>query len=154
MIRIIKNYNFEVLPFEISSDIVNFVLEEGEWGYIDYDGTSNQLIFACFADGAKPTPDQVPLTFPIIRGSAYFGKKTPGENQPAAPIDRVAVLERKRGLIIETDKFTGTIVKGDKLTIVGVANKGGLLAKAGTADGVVGICLGVTPVNTIIVELT
>lgn len=153
MIRVLKNYNFEILPFQISSDIVNHALAEGEWGIISYDPTGREIVFTCKGNGQTLTPDEAYLAYPIIRGSDWFLKQPSVEAISAIPINSVAVLEKKPGLIIETDKYTGTISSGNKLTVVGVANKGGVLKTAGSGDGIVGICLGVTDLGTIIVRL-
>lgn len=152
MIRVVKNYNFEILPFMLSSEFANYVLSEGEWGYIEYDATSGQLVFKCLANGAVPGDPQGHLCYPIIRGSDWFLKQT-ALAFDAMPPNAVACLEKKPGLIIETDKFTGTINPNNKLTIVGQENKGAIFKVAGPNEFVIGICLARTVQNTIIVRL-
>ena len=149
MIQILKNYSFELLPFKVHTDFLEYTLEEGEWGIVEVNPDTGELEFKCLDPDTKITAEQAVVAHLIVRGSNWYAK----DPNWVEPGNYVSTLEKKRGLYLKTDKYLNVTGPTD-LTLIGQANKGAVFTPATAGDPVIARCLAKLTTGEIIVILT
>ena len=146
MIRLLKNYMFELLPFDLVPSPAEITIKEGEWGVVAYDADTKGFKFDILNNAATPTPLEAQHLYIVLRGTKYLPSKTNEMDANAM----VTCIEPKSGLLIWTDQFSGVIAKDDALTVVGQTGKGAVIKTAGAEDVIVGYAMNASSLGYVV----